>query len=64
MKQKLRGSGVAIVTPFKEDGAIDFLGLAELVEHIIVGGIDYIVVQGTTGESATTTLEEKQELLD
>lgn len=61
---KLLGLGVALVTPFKADKSVDFDGLQKLVEHQISGGTNYLVVQGTTGESATLTASEKQEILD
>jgi 4-hydroxy-tetrahydrodipicolinate synthase len=63
MKQ-LRGTGVAMVTPFKQNGEVDFEGLEKLTNHLVAGGVDYLVVQGTTGESATLTTSEKQEVLD
>ena len=56
---KFKGTGVAIVTPFNEDKSIDYNSLEKLVEHLILNGIDYLVVQGTTGESVTLTKEEK-----
>lgn len=59
MKNKFKGTGVAIVTPFSDEGNIDYKNIERLVEHLITGGIDYLVVQGTTGESATLTNEEK-----
>ena len=59
MKNKFKGTGVAIVTPFNENGSIDFPALQSLLDHLINNGIDYFVVQGTTGESATLSLEEK-----
>ncbi|KOF02128.1 dihydrodipicolinate synthase [Roseivirga seohaensis subsp. aquiponti] len=58
----LKGTGVALVTPFNEDLTIDFDGLLKLLEHT-AKGVDYFVVQGTTGESATTTAAEKAEIL-
>jgi 4-hydroxy-tetrahydrodipicolinate synthase len=58
-----RGTGVAMVTPFKADKSIDFNALEILTEHLIAGGVDYLVVQGTTGESATLTHSEKQDVL-
>ena len=64
MREKLRGLGVAMVTPFRKDGSVDFAGLKKLTAHLIDGGADYLVVQGTTGESVTLTKEEKQEVLD
>lgn len=61
--KKFKGSGVAIVTPFKNDSSIDFSALGRVVEHIIQGGINYIVVLGTTGESVTLSKEEKQAVI-
>lgn len=52
------GAGVALITPFKEDGTINYTKLGELVEEQIAGGTDSIIVCGTTGESATLTHEE------
>jgi 4-hydroxy-tetrahydrodipicolinate synthase len=63
MKKELIGTGVAIVTPFLPNGNVDFNGLENLVERLITNGIDYIVVLGTTGETATLTLSEKQEVI-
>lgn len=56
----LVGTGVALVTPFKEDLGVDIEGLQKLVEHVIEGGVEYLVVLGTTAESATLTKEEKE----
>lgn len=61
---KFGGLGVAMVTPFNEKGQIDFAGVERLVEHMIDGGVDYLVVQGTTGESPSLGMEEKRSLLD
>ena len=58
-----RGTGVAMVTPFKKDKSIDFPALQRLTKHLIQGGVDYLVVQGTTGESATLKHHEKQAVL-
>ncbi|MEA4985305.1 4-hydroxy-tetrahydrodipicolinate synthase [bioreactor metagenome] len=59
---KLKGMGVALITPFKEDETIDFDSLARLVEHQIKNGTDYLVVCGTTAETPTLTEEEKEEI--
>ncbi len=66
MKQSLNftGTGVAIVTPFTTKGAVDFPALTKLVEHLIKGRVEYIVVMGTTGESATLSKEEKQKVVE
>ena len=60
---KFKGTGVAIVTPFNADKSVDYPSLEKLVEHLIKNGIDYLVVQGTTGESVTLTATEKEEVL-
>ncbi len=59
---RLRGTGVALVTPFDENGNVDFNGLSKLLKHT-AKGVDYFVVLGTTGESATLTGEEKKQVL-
>ncbi|MFN3800596.1 4-hydroxy-tetrahydrodipicolinate synthase [Belliella pelovolcani] len=59
----LVGTGVAMITPMNEDYTIDFDGLEKLINHVIEGGADYLVVQGTTGESATMTKDEKRKIL-
>ncbi len=59
----LRGIGVALVTPFNEDLSIDYNGLEKLVEYNISNGINYLVVMGTTAESATLSKEEKKAVL-
>ena len=58
--KKFKGTGVAIVTPFKKDFSIDFAALGRVVNHVIEGGVNYIVALGTTGESVTLTKEEKK----
>jgi len=58
-----KGSGVALVTPFHEDQRIDSESLKGLIDHVIAGGIDYLVVLGTTGESATLNASEKKQVL-
>lgn len=62
--KKLRGTGVALVTPFKKNRRIDFAALDRLVNHCIDGGVEYLVVMGTTGESATLSKEEKIAVLE
>jgi len=54
---------VAIVTPFKNDSSIDFAALGRIVEHVINGGVNYIVAMGTTGEAPTLNKDEKQAIL-
>lgn len=64
LQSKLRGTGVAIVTPFRKDSSIDFLSLEKLLKHTTENGVDYLVVLGTTGESTTLNKDEKQALLN
>src|SRR5659263_322096 len=52
-----------VVTPFKNDSSIDFTALGRVINHVINGGVNYIVVMGTTGESVTLTKEEKKAIL-
>lgn len=59
-----KGLGVAMVTPFGADGAVDYAGLKNLVNHLVNAGTEYLVVMGTTGESVTLSKEEKQDVLD
>lgn len=61
--QELIGTGVALVTPFNAQGAVDHDALTKVVQHQIENGIDYLVVLGTTGESVTLTKQEKQEVI-
>ena len=61
---KFKGTGVALVTPFHEDDTIDFGGLEKLIEHVISGGVEYLVSMGTTGESATLSEEERFSIID
>lgn len=63
MNTNFHGVGVAIVTPFNADHSIDFEGFGRIIQHISDGGVRYIVLQGTTGESPTVTKQEKKQLL-
>lgn len=60
LANQFRGTGVAIVTPFLEDGSIDWNGLQRLIQHLSDGNVEYLVVMGTTGENVTISKEEKQ----
>lgn len=62
--EKFKGTGVAIITPFKENEEIDFPALEKVTEHIINGGCEYIVMLGTTGETATQSAAEKRQVVD
>ncbi|MFT4856480.1 MAG: 4-hydroxy-tetrahydrodipicolinate synthase [Algoriphagus sp.] len=61
---QFKGTGVALVTPFHEDYSLDLDGLKRLIDHVISGGVDYLVVLGTTGETATLTSSEKKMALE
>lgn len=58
--QSLIGTGVALVTPFKKDFSVDTEALTRIVNHVVEGGVEYLVVLGTTAESATLNQEEKE----
>ena len=60
--KELSGLGTALITPFKADKSVDYDALARLLDTQLTGAVDYIVVLGTTGEAATMTAEEKQEV--
>ena len=57
--KRFDGTGVALVTPFDEELQVDEISLRCLVEHVIEGGVDFLVALGTTAESATLSKEEK-----
>ncbi|MEB0249323.1 MULTISPECIES: 4-hydroxy-tetrahydrodipicolinate synthase [unclassified Mucilaginibacter] len=59
---KFHGTGVAMVTPFQVDGQVDYDALQKLIDHLIDGGVEYLVSLGTTGESATLSKEEKKQV--
>ncbi len=62
-RSKFKGTGVAIVTPFRKSGSIDFKAYEKVLNHIIKGGCEFIVVLGTTGESPTVSIQEKKDLI-
>lgn len=62
MTNKFKGTGAAIVTPFNNDGSVDFKSFEKIIEHIIAGKCEYMVVSGTTGESPVISKEEKDEI--
>ncbi len=61
--EQLYGTGVALVTPFATDGSLDLQALRRIVRHSINGGVDYLVVLGTTGESVTLEPQEKEKVI-
>ena len=62
--ERFRGTGVALVTPFKNDASIDWEDLEKIIEHVIAGGVEFLVSLGTTGESVTLSDEEHRQVLD
>lgn len=64
MKHPFSGTGVALVTPFQKNLDIDYVSLKKLVDHVIEGGVDYLVALGTTAETPTLTADEKLAVLD
>ncbi len=64
MQNKLKGTGVAMVTPFREDDSIDFNALKKLTEHIVNGGVEFLVIMGTTGENPTLSVQEQEAILN
>ncbi len=63
LRQTLRGTGVALVTPFNSKLHIDYTALESLINYVIINGVDYIVSLGTTGETPTLGKEEKADIL-
>ena len=64
MRQKLQGTGVALVTPFSSDFKVDFNSLGKLIDAIIAGGVEYLVTLGTTGETPTLDKQEKIDIVN
>ncbi|MDY3268773.1 MAG: 4-hydroxy-tetrahydrodipicolinate synthase [Phocaeicola sp.] len=62
IQRRLKGMGVALITPFKEDGSVDYDALLRLVEFQVQNGIDFLCVLGTTAETPTLTAEEKKKI--
>ncbi len=60
----ISGTGVALITPFNNDASIDFKSLANLIEHVINGGIDFLVILGTTAETTSLSVDEKKEVIN
>jgi 4-hydroxy-tetrahydrodipicolinate synthase len=64
LKDTLPGTGVALVTPFNQNGAIDFPALERTLDFVIKGGVNYIVSLGTTGETPVLSRQEKIDILE
>lgn len=60
--RRFKGMGVALITPFKEDGSVDYQALIRMVDHLVQNGADFLCVLGTTAETPTLTTEEKKEI--
>ncbi|MBU0765008.1 MAG: dihydrodipicolinate synthase family protein, partial [Bacteroidetes bacterium] len=63
IRKKLTGTGVALITPFRKDGSIDFRAFEKLLDHVISGGVDYLVLIGITSESPTLTCDERNAVI-
>ncbi len=63
MEIDFKGTGVAMVTPFNEDKTIDYIGLSNLIEYLIDGGVEFLVSMGTTGESVVLNNDEKNKII-
>ena len=63
LRTELKGTGVALVTPFTTNGKVDFLALGKLIDAIIAGGVEYLVTLGTTGETPTLDKQEKIDII-
>ncbi len=64
LKNSLKGTGVALITPFKKNADIDFEGLERMIDYVISNGVNYIVSLGTTGEASTISKSEKVEIIN
>lgn len=62
--KKFSGVGVALITPFTNNGQVDEISLRRLVDHVIDNGVDYLVALGTTSEAATLSAEEKERVVN
>lgn len=63
LRQTLQGTGVALVTPFTSNTAVDYDSLGKLIDFVIKGGVEYVVTLGTTGETPTLSKEEKKDII-
>lgn len=64
LQEQLRGTGVALVTPFTTQETIDWSALERVIDHVIGGGVDYVVTLGTTGETPTLSADEKLDIIN
>ena len=64
LRNVLRGTGVALITPFKTNYEVDYNALEKVIDFVIEGGVQYLVTLGTTGETPTLTKSEKNEIIN
>ena len=62
LRETLRGTGVALITPFQSNTGIDYTALEKVIDFVITGGVEYVVTLGTTGETPTLSKEEKKQI--
>ncbi len=62
LRDTLRGTGVALITPFQSNTSIDYTALEKVIDFVIAGGVEYVVTLGTTGETPTLSKEEKKQI--
>jgi 4-hydroxy-tetrahydrodipicolinate synthase len=62
LRETLRGTGVALITPFQSNTSVDYTALGKVIDFVIAGGVEYLVTLGTTGETPTLFKEEKKEI--
>src|ERR1700760_3903006 len=62
LREQLRGTGVALITPFRPDGGVDYVALEKVIEFMVSGGVEYLVTLGTTGETPTLSKDEKRQI--
>ena len=62
LRETLRGTGVALITPFQSNTSIDYNALEKVIDFVIAGGVEYVVTLGTTGETPTLSKEEKKQI--
>lgn len=63
LKTQLKGTGVALVTPFKKDLSVDFDALGKVIDAMVAGGVEYLITLGTTGETPTLEKQEKKDIV-
>ncbi len=64
LRTKLQGTGVALVTPFKSNGDVDFDAIGKVIDYVIDGGVEYVITLGTTGETPTLDKQEKKDIIN